>query len=60
MQQSGQPSATASHESDDGSSPLVPILIAIAALAAISIATVMVRARRQRGEGGTPISPEAS
>lgn len=33
---------------DTGSSPLVPILIAIVVLAAISVAVVMVRQRRQR------------
>lgn len=46
--------------SDDGgsSSPLVPILIAIAVLAAISIAAVVIRQRR-RGPG-TPVSPNAS
>ncbi len=45
-----------------GSSPLVPILIAIAVLAAISIGAVMIR--RHRGEGGEDsgpdVSPEAS
>jgi cobalamin biosynthesis Mg chelatase CobN len=49
-----------SHESDSGSSPLVPILIAIAVLAAISIGALVLRSRRQRGEGGTPVSPGAS
>lgn len=47
---------------DDGSSPLVPILIAIAVLAAISIGAVMIR--RHRGDGGEDsgpdVSPEAS
>jgi hypothetical protein len=52
--------ASAPHESDSGSSPLVAILIAIAALAAISVAAVMLRAKRQRSDGGTPVSPEAS
>jgi hypothetical protein len=49
-------------KSDDGgsSSPLVPILIAIAVLAAISVAVVMARQRRQRrGPTGTA-SPEAN
>jgi hypothetical protein len=50
-----------SHRESSGSSPLVPILIAIAALAAISIGVVMMRARRQRdGRGGASVSPEAS
>jgi len=38
----------------------VPILIAIAALAAISIGAVVWRRRRSRDSGsGTPVSPEA-
>jgi cobalamin biosynthesis Mg chelatase CobN len=45
----------ASQESG-GSSPLVPILIAIAVLAAISIGAVVIR--RRRGSGA-PVSPEA-
>jgi hypothetical protein len=52
----GQP---ASHSSG-GSSPLVPILIAIAVLAAISIGAVIYRQRRQDGGGsGSPVSPKA-
>jgi cobalamin biosynthesis Mg chelatase CobN len=47
----------ASSQSDDGSSPLVPVLIAIAVLAAISIGAVIMR--RRRGSG-TSVSPEAS
>jgi len=59
-----QPSAQAkgapvSQESDGGSSPLVPILIAILVLAAISLAVVMIRQRRQ-GRPTTPISQKAS
>ncbi len=47
--------------SDDGSSsPLVPILIAIAVLAAISLAAVMIRQRRQRQGSTTPVSSRAS
>jgi cobalamin biosynthesis Mg chelatase CobN len=47
-----------SNSSDDGSSsPLVPILIAIAVLAAISVAVVMIRQRRGPA---TPASPEAN
>lgn len=46
--------------SDDGSSsPLVPILIAIAALAAISIGAVVIRQRRQRSTAGGQVSPRA-
>jgi hypothetical protein len=36
----------------------VPILVAIAVLAAVSIGVVMMRARRQR-DGGAQVSPEA-
>jgi cobalamin biosynthesis Mg chelatase CobN len=55
-----QPNAqtTAPPASDDGSSPLVPILLVILVLAAISLAVVMIRQRRQRGPA-TPAS-EAS
>lgn len=58
MQQKGQPAAQTS--ADDGSSPLVPILIAIAVLAAISAAAVIIRNRRQGDEPGAPASPSAS
>lgn len=58
-QASPAPQSTSNQESG-GSSPLVPILIAIAALAAISIGVVMLRARRQRDGRGAPVSPEAS
>jgi hypothetical protein len=44
--------------SDDGSSPLVPILIAVAVLAAISIGAFYYRQRRQ--DPGSPVSPNAS
>jgi cobalamin biosynthesis Mg chelatase CobN len=44
---------------DEGSSsPLVPILIAVAVLAAISVGAVVVRQRRQRAGG--QVSPKAS
>jgi hypothetical protein len=43
---------------DGGSSPLVPILIAIAALAAVSIGVVVMRNRR--GGSDSPVSPKAS
>jgi cobalamin biosynthesis Mg chelatase CobN len=43
-----------------GSSPLVPILIAIALLAAISVAAVMIRQRRQRRGPTSTASPEAN
>ena len=45
---------------DDGSSPLVPILIALAALAAISIGAVAMRRKRSDSDPGSPVSPEAS
>lgn len=51
------PSA-ANASSGDGSSPLVPILIAIAVLAAISVGAFFYRQRRQ--DAGSPISPKAS
>jgi hypothetical protein len=51
-------SSDASSSDDGGSSPLVPILIAIAALAAISIGAVVIKQKRQGP--GSPISPEAS
>jgi cobalamin biosynthesis Mg chelatase CobN len=47
-----------SSSSDDGSSPLVPILIAVAVLAAISIGAFYYRQRRQ-GPGST-VSPNAN
>jgi cobalamin biosynthesis Mg chelatase CobN len=51
-------SATETSDDDGGSSPLVPILIAIAILAAISVGAVVMRQRRQRG--GTSVSPKPS
>ena len=55
-------SAEPASHSDSGSSPLVPILIAIAVLAAISVAVVMIRQRRRRNSGGptAAASPEAN
>jgi hypothetical protein len=50
----------ASHKSEGGgSSPLVPILIAIAVLAAASLGAVIYRQRRQRGPSSS-VSPEAN
>jgi hypothetical protein len=54
----GQPVNSEASSSDGGSSPLVPILIAVAVLAAISIGAVVIRQKRQRP--GSPFSPEAS
>jgi hypothetical protein len=56
---SSQPGKNASTVSEDGSSsPLVPILIAIAVLAAISIGAYYYRQRRQ--DPGSSVSPRAS
>jgi hypothetical protein len=44
--------------SEDGSSPLVPILIAVALLSAISIGAFLYRQRRE--DAGSPVSPKAS
>ncbi len=52
-----QTSQPASSSDIGGSSPLVPILIAIAALAAISIGVVTMRARHHRADGGASVSP---
>jgi cobalamin biosynthesis Mg chelatase CobN len=56
---SGQP-ASSQTSADDSSSPLIPILIAIATLAAISIGVVVIRQRRQRQDPGAQVSPKAS
>jgi cobalamin biosynthesis Mg chelatase CobN len=53
--QQGQAAAAA--DDGGGSSPLVPILIAVAVLAAISIGAVIYRQRRQGS--GSPVSPNA-
>jgi hypothetical protein len=58
--QNASGTATSQKSDSGGSSPLVPILIAIAVLAAISVAAVMYRQRRQgRGPSATA-SPEAN
>ena len=44
---------------DGGSSPLVPILIAVAVLAAISIAALLIRQRRQRDGSSPSLSTKA-
>ncbi|HEX5761519.1 MAG TPA: hypothetical protein VFY04_00155 [Solirubrobacterales bacterium] len=44
---------------DGGSSPLVPILIALAVLAAISVGVVAMRKKREDADPGAPPSPEA-
>jgi cobalamin biosynthesis Mg chelatase CobN len=55
--QAAVPLETSAATTDDGSSPLVPILIAVAVLAAISVGAVLYRQRRG-GDGG--FSPNAS
>jgi cobalamin biosynthesis Mg chelatase CobN len=55
--QDAKPLATTTAASDDSSSPLVPILIALAVLAAISVGAVLFRQRR--GNDGR-FSPNAS
>lgn len=61
VQAGGRPASSVSaSKSDDGSSPLVPILIAIAVLAAASVAVVMMRQRRQRRGPTATASPEAN
>lgn len=45
--------------STDSSSPLVPILIALAVLAAISIGVVAMRKKREDADPGAPASTEA-
>lgn len=58
---SAKPIVKSDAESDDGgSSPLVPILIAIAVLAATSIAVVAMRQRRRRSGPDARVSAEAS
>jgi cobalamin biosynthesis Mg chelatase CobN len=54
--QDAKPLATTTSASDDSSSPLVPILIAVAVLAAISVGAVLYRQRRGDGR----FSPNAS
>jgi hypothetical protein len=53
-----KPGVNASSTEDNSSSPLVPILIAIAVLAAISIGAFYYRQRRQGA--GSSVSPKAS
>lgn len=55
--QNAKPLATTTSADDDSSSPLVPILIAVAVLAAISVGAVLYRQRR--GSSGR-FSPNAS
>ena len=59
MQQAAPHVQPTPHSSDDGSSPLVPILIAAAVLAAISIAALLIRQRRQRDGSSPSLSTKA-
>jgi cobalamin biosynthesis Mg chelatase CobN len=54
------PGTQAASKEDGGSSPLVPILIAVAVLMAGAVATVVIRQRRQRRGPDAQVSPEAS
>jgi cobalamin biosynthesis Mg chelatase CobN len=58
--QNAQPVVSPAEADDSSSSPLVPILIAVAILAAISIGAVVLKQRRQRGEPDGAVSPKAS
>jgi cobalamin biosynthesis Mg chelatase CobN len=58
--QSPGASKAAAQSDDGGSSPLIPILIAILVLAAISIGVVVLRAKRQQSGSGASVSPKAS
>jgi hypothetical protein len=49
----------AASDTGGGSSPLVPVLIAVAALAAISLGALAIRQRRRGGTHGSSVSPEA-
>jgi cobalamin biosynthesis Mg chelatase CobN len=62
VQTSGQAGAkpAATQSGDGGSSPLIPILIAIAVLALISFGAMMIKQRRQRGASSNHVSPKAS
>ena len=51
--------STPNSADDGGSSPLVPILIAVAVLAAISIAALVIRQRRQRDGSSPSLSTKA-
>jgi cobalamin biosynthesis Mg chelatase CobN len=61
VQQANGKGTLASQSSDSGASPLIPILIGIVVLAAISVGAVMYRQRRQRrGPAASAPSPKAS
>jgi hypothetical protein len=52
---------TGAEDDDAGSSPLIPILIAVLVLAGISVAVLLIRKRRaDDGSSGTPASAKAS
>jgi cobalamin biosynthesis Mg chelatase CobN len=61
--QQQSPTANVSHttpSSDGGSSPVVPILLAIAVLAAISIGAVTMRRKRHQRSSGASVSSSAN
>jgi hypothetical protein len=55
-----KPVSSPAEADDSSSSPLVPILIAVAVLAAISIGAVLIKQRRQRDGADGAVSPKAS
>lgn len=59
VQPAHQIGAPASSNGGGGSSPLVPIIIAILALAALSVAALLIRQRRQGPGSGSSVSPKA-
>lgn len=60
QQQAENAPASTTSSSGGSSSPLLPILIAIAVLAAISIGAVVLKQRRQRRDPGATVSPKAN
>ena len=51
--------STPDSSDDGGSSPLLPILIAVLVLAAISVAAIVIRQRRQRDGSSPSLSTKA-
>ncbi len=58
--QNAKPVSSPTEADDSSSSPLVPVLIAVAILAAISIGAVVLKQRRQRDEPDGAVSPKAN
>lgn len=59
LQPNAPVNASGTESEDDGSSPLLPILIGVLVLAAISVAAVMIRQRRSRDAAGPSLSTKA-